>query len=209
MAGALPESLRQRLRENLQRFSRRQAPSGERRRAAVALVIGADASGGPCFVLTRRASGLRAHAGQWALPGGRMEPGERVEQTARRETAEEVGLELGAGAVLGLLDDYATRSGFLITPVVLWHGGRMRFAPDPGEVARVFEIPVSDLAAPEVPQLEHIAESEHPVISLPLRSVGSRIHAPTAAIIYQLWEVAFAGRTTRVAHFEQPLFAWK
>jgi hypothetical protein len=44
------------------------------------------------------------------------------------------------------------------------------------------------------------------VISIPL--VGTQIHAPTAAILYQLHEVALAGRETRVAHYEQPVFAW-
>jgi 8-oxo-dGTP pyrophosphatase MutT (NUDIX family) len=201
--------LRAQILDNLRRFERRPLPSGGRRRAAVALVIGAAESGEACFVLTRRASTLPSHAGQWALPGGRCDTGEDVIDTAIRETHEEVGLSLHADAALGLLDDYATRSGYLITPVVLWHGDRFTFAPDPREVAAVYEVPIAELRHPRVPELQRIPESDRPIISVPLPSVNSDIHAPTAAILYQLREVALAGRSTRVAHYEQPVFAWR
>ena len=72
------------------------------------------------MLLTRRAAGLRAHRGQWALPGGRCDEGETPVEAALRELHEELGLELGPDDVLGLLDDYPTRSGYLITPVVVW-----------------------------------------------------------------------------------------
>src|SRR5688572_4938996 len=114
------ELLRARARAHLAGFERRMHPPAERRPAAVALVLLPDAEGRACFLLTRRAAKLRAHARQWALPGGRIEPGESPEDAARRELAEEVGLTLGADAVLGVLDDYPTRSGFVITPVVAW-----------------------------------------------------------------------------------------
>ena len=78
--------------------------------------------GGPAVLLTRRAVGLRAHSGQWALPGGRVEPGESALDAARRELREEIGLVLDASAVIGVLDDYPTRSGYVITPVVFWGG---------------------------------------------------------------------------------------
>ena len=104
----------------------RTPPEGGRP-AAVALVLLPDDEGRACFVLTRRAARLSAHAGQWALPGGRLDPGETAEEAARRELHEEVGLDLGPDAVLGALDDYPTRSGFVITPVVLW-------ADNPGEL---------------------------------------------------------------------------
>src|SRR5438309_10781461 len=92
------------------------------KRAAVAIVlVEADhAQGGTALLLTRRAAGLRAHRGQWALPGGRCEDGETAVQAALRELREELGLNLAPADLLGLLDDYPTRSGYLITPVVVW-----------------------------------------------------------------------------------------
>lgn len=210
MDGQVTPTLRTRLVENLARFERRALPSEGMRSASVALLIGmAAGSSEPCFILTRRAKTLGAHAGQWALPGGRRDRGESAIETALRETHEEIGVELGPDAVLGLLDDYATRSGYVITPVVLWHGGYFAFSHDPREVAGVFEVPVAELGDPRVPEYRRIPESDRPLISVPLPSVQCTIHAPTAAIIYQLWEVAFAGRDTRVAHYEQPVFAWR
>jgi len=166
-----------------------------------------DAEGRPCFVLTRRAGGLRRHAGQWALPGGRLDPGETPEQAALRECREEVGLALAEDSVLGRLDDYATRSGFVITPVVVWSGAPGALRPDPGEVAEIHRVPLAELDRPGVPHLRRIPESERPVISIPL--VGTHIHAPTAAILFQLREVGVWGRATRVSHYEQPVFAWR
>src|SRR5215471_17409108 len=102
------------------------------KRAAVAIALtGAETAGGTALLLTRRASGLRAHRAQWALPGGRCDAGETQIQSALRELREELGLDLAENSVLGLLDDYPTRSGYLITPVVVWagEGGAMR--PNP------------------------------------------------------------------------------
>jgi 8-oxo-dGTP pyrophosphatase MutT (NUDIX family) len=158
-------------------------------------------------VLTRRAGGLRRHAGQWALPGGRLDAGETPEAAALRECAEEIGLALAPDAVLGRLDDYVTRSGFVITPVVAWCESPAALAPDPTEVAEIHCVPLAELDQPGVPHLRRIPESERPVISIPL--VGTHIHAPTAAILFQLREVAIWGRVTRVGHYEQPVFAWK
>lgn len=199
--------LRERVRANLEAFASVALTSAGRRRAAVALALVADERERPCFLLTRRAAGLRRHAGQWAIPGGRLDPGETPERAALRELHEEVGLALAAESVLGRLDDYATRSGFVITPVVVWGGAPDALAPDPEEVAELHCVPVAELERPTVPRLRRIPESDRPVISLPL--LGTWIHAPTAAILYQMREVALHGRTTRVAHFEQPTFAWR
>ena len=203
----LDDGLRQRLHANLAGFERRRHPGEGLRPAAVALVVTADAAGRACFVLTRRAAGLRAHGGQWALPGGRLDPGETPEQAALRELQEEVGLGLAGDCVLGCLDDYPTRSGFVITPVVVWAGATAELTPDPNEVAEIYRVPLAELERPDVPRLRAIAESERPVISVPL--LGTHIHAPTAALLYQLREVALWGRATRVDHFDQPVFAWR
>ena len=203
------DALAAEVRRNLAQFEsqRRSFPLEGRRAAAVALALIRDEAGAPCFVLTRRAPKLRRHAGQWALPGGRLDEGETPEQAALRELREETGLALDANSVLGLLDDYATRSGFVITPVVVWTGGHAELLPDPTEVAAVYRVPVAELSLPGVPHLSRIPESDRPVISIPL--VGTHIHAPTAAILFQLREVALFGRATRVDHYEQPVFAWK
>jgi 8-oxo-dGTP pyrophosphatase MutT (NUDIX family) len=201
------DSFRARVAAHLAGFSRRTHPPAERRPAAVAVVLLPDDEGRACFLLTRRADRLRAHARQWALPGGRLDPGESAPAAALRELQEEVGLTLGADSVLGELDDYPTRSGFVITPVVVWCGSAAQLTPNPEEVKRVYHVPLDDLERPEVPILVSIPESERPVIQLPI--LETLIHAPTAAVIYQVREVVVHGRDTRVDHFEQPVWAWR
>jgi 8-oxo-dGTP pyrophosphatase MutT (NUDIX family) len=205
--GRFDDALRARARKNLAGFERRPIAPDGRRPAAVAVVLLADDDGRACFLLTRRAATLRAHARQWALPGGRIDAGESAEGAALRELGEEVGLVLDNASVLGLLDDYGTRSGFIITPVVVWAGAAVELAPNPDEVAHVYRVPITDLDKPDVPRLITIPESDRPVIQVPLLS--SLIHAPTAAVLYQVREVVVHGRPTRVAHFEQPTWAWK
>jgi 8-oxo-dGTP pyrophosphatase MutT (NUDIX family) len=141
----------------------------------------------PCLLITKRAAGLRNHSGQWALPGGSREPGESAGEAALRELREETGVAAEAGDVLGTLDDYATRSGFLITPVVVWGGPVGTLVRQSSEVARMHVIP--------------------PVLRLAL--LGGHVYAPTAAVIHQFCQLALHGLVTRVAHFEQPVFAWR
>jgi mutator protein MutT len=202
----LDDALRSRAREHLQRFERRASAVNGRRAAAVAVVLLADDTGEAGFLITRRAPGLRQHARQWALPGGRLDPGESPPEAALRELEEEVGLTLAPEAILGLLDDYPTRSGFVITPVVVWGGSAATLRPNPAEVASVHHVPLRDLEHPDIPKLVVIPESERPVIQLPILS--TLVHAPTAAVVYQLREVVVHGRATRVDHFEQPVWAW-
>jgi len=201
------DSLLARARANLASFERRAAAVDGRKAAAVAVVLLPDEEGRGCFLLTKRAPTLRSHTGQWALPGGRMDAGESAERAALRELGEEVGLALEAGAMLGFLDDYPTRSGFVITPVVFWAEDPGALAPNPEEVARVHLVPLEDLDAPGVPRFISIPESDRPVIQLPI--LGSLIHAPTAAVVYQMREVVSHGRATRVDHHEQPVWAWR
>src|SRR5262245_14721319 len=194
-------------------FSRMAAPadSAALKRAAVAITLvpvgkrsGPEPAAG--FLLTRRAEGLRGHGGQWALPGGRAEDGETSAEAARRELTEELGLALSADAVLGLLDDYPTRSGYLITPVVLWAGAVENLTPDPSEVASVYRIALSEVTHEHAADFVTIPESERRVIRLKIN--GTLLHAPTAAMLYQLGEL-LQGRTTRVVDLEQPVFAWR
>ena len=199
--------LRDRASAHLAAFERRRHVHESRRPAAVALALLPDDGGRACFVLTRRTPTLNAHAGQWALPGGRLDPGETAEEAVRRELLEEVGLDLGPEAVLGVLDDYPTRSGYTITPVVIWAGGPVELIANPAEVARIYRVPLADLDLPGVPRMITIPESDRPVIQVPL--LGALIHAPTAAIMYQMREVVIHGRDTRVDHLEQPVFAWR
>lgn len=159
------------------------------------------------ILLTRRSSSLNNHAGQWALPGGSIDDGESAEQAALRELDEEVGLKLNPSAIIGRLDDYTTRSGFCISPVVIWGEETTSLIPNPDEVASIHRIPVKEFLREDAPLLDRIPESEHPVLKMPVGD--SWIAAPTAAILYQFREVAIHGRSTRVAHFEQPYFAWR
>ena len=178
----------------------------KRAAVAIALVTADDGSGQAAFLLTRRAQSLRAHAGQWALPGGRCDPGETLQQTALRELEEELGLNLAPERILGLLDDYQTRSGYVITPVVGWLDDPGDLRPNPHEVASVHYIRLDQIHGEDAVEFETIPESARPLIRL---HIGEQhIHAPTAALVYQLRELV-AGRVTRVADLEQPVFAWR
>jgi 8-oxo-dGTP pyrophosphatase MutT (NUDIX family) len=199
--------MRAEVRHRLSAFPRAALEPTGHRPAAVAVTLCTTPDGDPSFLLTRRAPKLRAHAGQWALPGGRIDDGESPEDAARRELHEELGLHVPASEVLGLLDDYQTRSGFVITPVVVWAGHDPDIVPNPAEVAASYVIPLTELDRPDAPRFLTISESDRPVVQMPL--LDHVIHAPTAAILYQLREVVLHGRATRVSHLEQPVFAWR
>lgn len=194
------DSLRATLSSNLSRFERQSVPAEGRHLAAVAVVMVPDERERAAVVLTVRAAGLRRHGGQWACPGGRRDPGETAEAAALRELEEEIGLSLPPEHVLGCLDDYPTRSGFVITPVVVWGTGAP-LRPDPREVAEVYLLPVEELAP------DRVVLQQGGVMGLSLSN--GILYAPTAAMIHQFAEVAVHGRETRVAHFGQPRFAWQ
>jgi 8-oxo-dGTP pyrophosphatase MutT (NUDIX family) len=215
------EALRRRIEQHLSGFALQPASAPGHRAAAVAVAVvdeghGADLQGiarpagwstAAALLLTKRTGALRAHAGQWALPGGRIDDGETPEQAALRELHEEVGLRLGEDSLLGRLDDFVTRSGYVITPVLVWAGAARDMVPNPQEVQRIHRIPVAEFLRADAPMLEHRDDSEHPVLRMPVGD--SWIAAPTAAVLYQFRELCLCGRATRVAHFEQPRFAWK
>jgi ADP-ribose pyrophosphatase YjhB (NUDIX family) len=166
-----------------------------------------DVSGGAAFLLCRRTSRLSSHAAQWALPGGRLDPGESVTDAALRELDEEVGVTLPKSAVLGLLDDYPTRSGYVITPVVIWGGGRLEPHPAPDEVVAVYRVGLHQLQREDSPRFITIPESARPVVQIPLGN--DLIHAPTGAVLLQLRWLGLEGRHDPVDELEQPVFAWK
>ena len=221
MRTTMMETTAARLREQLTRFDVLPIDATGQPRAAVAVAVtqagrGAGVDGmavharwseAPALLLTRRAATLRRHAGQWAMPGGRIDDGETPEQAALRELTEEVGLRLSPDALLGRLDDYATRSGYVITPVVVWAGAAHEVVPNAAEVASIHRIPLQELLREDAPLLNHVKGAEHPVLRMP---IGERwIAAPTAAFLYQFREWCLLERPTRVAHFDQPVFAWK
>ena len=202
------DALRVAISNNLARLDAAPSQTRDLKRAAVLLILTDDDEGGAALVLTRRAERLSTHAGQFALPGGRIDTGETAAVAALREAREEIGIELAPEAILGRLDDYPTRSGYLITPIVAWapQGAAMR--PNPTEVAAIYRVLLADLMSrPGSPEFVAIPESDQPMIRYPL--LGTLIHAPTAAMLYQFMEVAVHGRITRVAHLEQPVWAWR
>ena len=145
--------------------------------------------------------------GAWSIPKGEIDEGEETRACALRELEEELGLRLTAESVVGWLDDYRTRSGFVITPVVLWCDADPALAPDPDEVFAVYRIGLQALLDGE-PRFVTIPESDRPVLQLPLGN--DLIHAPTGAILYQLREVALRGRAgVRIDDVEEPVFAWR
>jgi 8-oxo-dGTP pyrophosphatase MutT (NUDIX family) len=234
-------SLRAGLEENLARLPRVSCPLGDRRHAAVAVVVvdsdadvhgadplpatadrlkvipGADTrslsgsvagtSGGAAVLLTRRAVRLQSHPGQWALPGGRIEDGEAALDAALRELREDLGLELDGSTMIGMLDDYPTRSGYVITPFVFWGGPDPHLTPDPGEVRSVHRISFRELCRPDSPRFVSIPESDRPVVQIPVG--GDLIHAPTGAVLLQFRRAGIEGVPERVAGYEQPVFAWR
>lgn len=206
---------------NLSRFEVKLVDDPQAKLAAVAVVIcdlrfGADIVGlktydsardDAALLLTKRSSKLRRHAGQWALPGGRVDRGETVEETAIREVKEEIGLSLETSQIIGRLDDFKTRSGFIMTPILFWAGKLPELTPDYDEVDSIHRIPVSEFMREDAPLLNDSAHSDAPVLRMPVGDTW--IAAPTAAILLQFREVCVLGEKTRVAHFDQPEFAWK
>jgi 8-oxo-dGTP pyrophosphatase MutT (NUDIX family) len=119
-------------------------PDGLRPAAVLLLVI--DHPGARTVVFTQRTAHLADHAGQISFPGGRCDAEDGTpERTALREAWEEIGLDPARVDILGRLPEYRTGTGFSVTPVVGWARAPLVYAPDPHEVAEVFEVPLEFL----------------------------------------------------------------
>ncbi|QXJ27014.1 CoA pyrophosphatase [Actinomadura graeca] len=171
------------------------------RRAGVVLCA-VEHAGVPSVILIRRAYQGR-NAGQWGLPGGRLEAGETPEAAALRELREEIGLAAGPADVLGRLDDFPATSGFVITPIVvaLEHPGVP--LPSPDEVHSVHHVSLRTLADDDTPRWVPQAAGRS-LLQMRL-GPGWSVHAPTGAMLWQFREVVLLGRPdARVADFVQP-----
>ncbi|MFT5391506.1 MAG: 8-oxo-dGTP pyrophosphatase MutT (NUDIX family) [Gammaproteobacteria bacterium] len=214
------QALRAQIAAHLERFEPQEPTQASPRQAAVALCVvetgfGAELEGMPqhaswqssaALLLTKRSSKLRDHPGQWALPGGSLDLGETPEEAALREASEEVGLDLPASAILGRLDVFSTRSGFAISPIVVWAGADVELVPNELEVDSIHRIALDEFLRADAPMLSDENGGADPVLRMPVGD--SWIAAPTAAMLYQFAEVCLRGKDTRVAHFDQPRFAW-
>ena len=197
------------VRQSLAEFAASDAADTSLRQAAVGIVLGEDPIDGKVrFLLTERPSTLVVHPGQYALPGGTLDPGESHLDALIREVSEEVGLTLEPGDVLGRLDDYQTRSGYAIRPYVAWTDTLDQTEADPEEVACLLRIPVTALTGPAVPTLVQFPGQSQPILQLPLG--GNRvIHAPTGALLYQFARWVFDRRRIDMTAFGEPEFAWR
>jgi len=148
---------------------------------------------GVSLLLTRRTDALRSHAGQIALPGGKIDPeDDGPVAAALREAEEEVGLDRRLIHPLGLLDPYVSNSGYRIFPVVAFVEADAPLTPNPDEVADVFEVPLAFLMTPD----NHLIESrpwrgaERRYYAMPFE--GRRIWGVTAGILRLFYEQVFA-----------------
>jgi 8-oxo-dGTP pyrophosphatase MutT (NUDIX family) len=113
---------------------------------------------GPTILLTRRSDALSAHPGQVSFPGGKQDAVDTSAQaTALREAEEEIGLQASVVSVLGVLPRVVTASRFSVVPVVGLIDPQPELMPHPGEVAEIFEVPLSRVMQPEH-YLQHVIE---------------------------------------------------
>ena len=209
MNHVLNERLREKLSANLATFPMQMIEDDSLRNASVAIVVTDDSDGNPAILLTLRPVRMGRHSNQYALPGGKVDPGETLEEAAFRELSEELGLSLPRSALLGRLDDYPTRSGFRISPFVLWAGADVTLVPEPSEVASIHHIPFHELDSEAIPLFDEGETPDRPVLFSDFPALGTQMYSPTASIVYQFREVALRGEATRVSHYDQPRFAWK
>jgi len=126
----------------------RMIPDGIRPKLAAVLVPVVCRGDVLTVLLTQRTERLSTHAGQIAFPGGRRDDGESALETALRETREETGLSPDFVRPLGYLDGYLTVTGYLVNPVVALVQDGFSLQAEAGEVADIFEVPLSFLMQP-------------------------------------------------------------
>lgn len=140
-------------------------------------------------MFTRRTGHLLHHPGQISFPGGHIDPGDETpEETALRETEEETGLDRRHVEIIGRLNQYVTRTGFSITPVVALVEPPFELSPDPDEVEEVFEVPLAFLLDPANHQ-RHSREFEgrsREFYAMPYE--GYFIWGATAGMLIDLYE---------------------
>ncbi|HLV74331.1 MAG TPA: CoA pyrophosphatase [Vulgatibacteraceae bacterium] len=170
------------------------------RRAGVVLCA-VEHDGVPSVILIKRAYRGR-NAGQWGLPGGRLEDGETPEEAALRELHEEIGLTVGPEDIVGRLDDFPATSGFSITPVVAVLDDPGPLTPSPDEVHSVHHASLRRLAADDTPVW--VPQPDGGRLLQMRLAPRWRVHAPTGALLWQFREVVLLGRHARVADFLQP-----
>jgi 8-oxo-dGTP pyrophosphatase MutT (NUDIX family) len=160
--------------------------SGEPRQAAVLLGV-VERRSAPTVLMTRRHDGLRHHAGQVSLPGGRIEPDDcNPAAAALREASEEVGLVPAQARLLGYLDPLLTITGFRVLPVLALIDADFEPVPDPREVAEVFEVPLDLLLDPQRLERIELQFGGRPRSVLQYRYAPQRIWGVTASILYNL-----------------------
>lgn len=199
------DALRTKLSANLRGFDVKTIEKDELKQAAVALIVAPGGIAGASILMTKRPAKMNRHAGQWALPGGRIDAGETAFEAVIRETDEEIGLDIGVGCLIGQLDDCVTRSGYVVRPFVFWAEDIGAMSLNPDEVAYIHHVPLSDFDRPDLIQLLPAGADGAPVLRLLLGE--HRIHAPTGAFLLQFHEVGVHGRHTRVDHYGQPDWA--
>ncbi|MGV9543515.1 NUDIX hydrolase [Nocardia beijingensis] len=189
------------------------------RRAAVVLCVVEEPDGPLSVIVIKRAYRGR-NAGQWGLPGGRLEEGETAGQAALRELREELGLDAAPDDLLGALDDFPAASGFTITPLVLALTDATRLRPNPDEVYSAHLVDLARVAAEDTPRWvraeDAVRQAELRDDTAPAGEAGllqmrlgpkMTIHALTGALLWQFREVVLLGTdpaAARVAHFAQP-----
>lgn len=187
---------------SLHAFRAVKLPPGERGTAAVCIAICVRDNECTIWLAEHAPNG---GAGGLALPGGCVDPGETVAEAAVRQLREELGIAIHPGQILGELDDFATVSGYVITPFVVWIG---QFVGEPDvsglRADRVHTVSMSEI---DVDPLVEFSSAREPMLKWPFRH--TEVCAPTAAIVHQFREVVLRRRITRVAHFRQPTPAWR